>query len=301
MNSTKIGLIGLGKMGRGLALNLLQHKWQVVGYNRTLSVTEELAKDGLEVADSLQKLVALLPSPRTLWLMLPAGTIIDEHIDQLLPLLNEGDTIIEGGNSFYKDATPRMAKLKAKGITMIDVGVSGGPAGARHGACLMIGGDQTTFTRLEPLFKAIAQNGTAYQFFPGAGAGHFAKMVHNGIEYGMMQAIAEGFAILKAASFDYNLSNVASIYNNGSVIESRLTGWLLDGYQKYGHDLANISGTVKHTGEGEWTVKTAAELNIPDPIIEASFQFRVDSEKNPSYTGQVLSLLRNMFGGHAIN
>lgn len=295
-----IGLIGLGKMGKGLALNLLENDWHVVGYNRTEQVALDLAQDGLTPAASIEELISKLPAPRIIWLMLPAGNVTDEHIDQLLPYLEKGDIVIEGANSFYKDAAPRAEKLSQKGVTMIDVGVSGGPAGARNGACLMIGGDTKTYEQLEPLFKAVARDHTAYQFFPGIGAGHFAKMVHNGIEYGMMQAIAEGFAILKASPFDYQLADLTKIYQNGSVIESRLVGWLASGFAQHGEELSDVSGTVKHTGEGEWTVTTAKELNIPAPIIEGSFQFRVDSEKAPSYTGQVLSVLREQFGGHAI-
>lgn len=299
MNKT-IGIVGLGKMGAGLAQNLLDKQWQVVGYNRTYAVTEGLAEKGLVPTQTLEAFVSNLPAPRIIWLMLPAGSVVDEHINTLLPLLNAGDMVVEGGNSFYEDAAPRANRLKEKGITMIDVGVSGGPGGARNGACLMIGGDTETYITLEPLFKGLAKDGTAYQFFPGAGAGHFAKMVHNGIEYGMMQAIAEGFAILKAAPYNYTLTDVTKIYNNGSVIESRLTKWLESGYKQHGEDLDDVSGTVKHTGEGEWTVITAKKLGIPAPIIEGSFQFRVDSEKNPTYTGQVLSVLREQFGGHSV-
>lgn len=296
----QVAIIGLGKMGAGLALNLTEKNWHVIGYNRTSSVTEELAKQGIEAAFSLEEAVKKLDSPRVIWLMLPAGQIVDEHIDQLIPLLTEGDIVIDGGNSFYKDAQPRAQKLKKAGIKYMDCGTSGGPGGARNGACLMIGGDQETFNYLEELFKDIAKDGTAYQFFAGYGAGHFVKMVHNGIEYGMMQAIAEGYAVMKANDYNLNLKDVTKIYNNGSVIESRLTNWLAQAFNNHGEDLSDVSGTVKHTGEGEWTVKTAKELNIPVPIIEGSFQFRVQSEKNPSYTGQILSALREAFGGHSV-
>ncbi|HEY1074589.1 MAG TPA: decarboxylating 6-phosphogluconate dehydrogenase [Patescibacteria group bacterium] len=295
-----LGIIGLGKMGAGLAQNLADKNWRVVAYNRTHSVTQALASKGVTPTTSIEELIQQLPTPRVVWLMLPAGAVTDEHIDIIAPLLEKGDIVVEGANSYYEDAAPRAKRLAEKGITMIDVGVSGGPGGARNGACLMIGGDKATYDTLEPLFKDLARNGTAYQFFPGTGAGHFAKMVHNGIEYGMMQAIAEGFAILKAAPFNYTLTDVTKIYNDGSVIESRLTQWLESGYTQHGEDLADVSGTVKHTGEGEWTVNTAKKLNIPAPIIEGSFQFRVESEKSPSYTGQVLSVLREQFGGHSV-
>ncbi|MSR76594.1 MAG: 6-phosphogluconate dehydrogenase (decarboxylating), partial [Candidatus Ryanbacteria bacterium] len=180
----------------------------------------------------------------------------------------------------------------------LDIGTSGGPAGARNGASLMIGGTREAFDRLEGLFQDLAVGG-GYIYAGGAGAGHFIKMVHNGIEYGMMQALAEGFAILKASDYKLDLSEVAAVYNHGSVIESRLTGWLQDALEIYGDDLSEISGSVAHTGEGMWTVDAARELNIKAKVIEDALQFRIESEKNPSYTGKILSALRNRFGGHA--
>lgn len=302
----EIGIVGLGKMGANLARQLGEKGWRVVGYNRTTRVTQELAQEGIEAAATLKELVAKLDSPRVIWLMLPAGEVVDAHLfgaNGIGPLLTKGDIVIDGGNSFYKDAAPRAKKLTQLGIHFLDVGTSGGPGGARHGACLMIGGDKQVFGQIEPLFQTIAKENAdgqkAYQFFPGAGAGHFVKMVHNGIEYGMMQSIAEGFAIMKAAPFNLNLQDVASIYNNGSVIESRLTNWMAQAFEQHGQDLAGVSGSVKHTGEGEWTVQAAQELDIPTPVIQDSFQFRVASTNNPSYAGQILSALRGQFGGHA--
>ncbi len=298
----EIGIVGLGKMGAGLARNLLDKKWRVVGYNRTTQVALDMEKDGLEAAKTLEELVGKLTPPRVIWLMLPAGKVIDDHLfgkDGIVSLLSRDDIVVEGGNSFYADDLPRYKKLKAKSIHYIDVGVSGGPGGARNGACLMIGGDKEIYDRLEPLFKAISKN-DAYQFFPGVGAGHFVKMVHNGIEYGMMQALAEGFAVLKASDYNLDLQDATRIYDTGSVIESRLTKWLAGAFEEYGQDLKTVSGSVKHTGEGEWTVKTGKKSKVPVPIIAKSFRFRVDSTDHPSYTGQILSALRNQFGGHAI-
>lgn len=299
----QIGIIGLGKMGGNLARRLIEKGWTVVGYNRTAEVTKELEKEGLVGAYSLKELTEKLNTPRVIQLMLPAGEVIDEHLfsetNGLMHYLEKGDFVIDGGNSFYKDDLPRSQKLQEKEIEFVDVGTSGGPGGARNGACLMIGGTKTAFQYLEPLFRDGAKD-DAYQFFEGIGAGHFVKMIHNGIEYGMMQAIAEGFAIMKASEYSLKLSDVAKIYNNGSVIESRLTNWLLKAFEQHSEDLNDVSGRVKHTGEGEWTVNTAKELAIPAPVIEDSFQFRVDSTENPSYTGKILSALREQFGGHSI-
>jgi 6-phosphogluconate dehydrogenase len=296
-----IGLIGLGKMGANVGRRLVAHGWTVSAYNRTSSVTTELAKEGLTPTFSLAEMTTKLPPRKIIWLMVPAGKPVDDMLfgaDGLVHHLKRGDIIIDGGNSFYKDTILRAKRLAKKGIHLFDVGTSGGPRGALHGACLMIGGNAKVFEELRPLFRDLS-NGTAYQFFSGTGAGHFVKMVHNGIEYGMMQAIAEGFALLKKAHFKLDLTEVASIYNNGSVIESRLTKWLEKAFLEHGNDLKAITGSVAQTGEGAWTAATAKALKIAAPIIEGSVKFRKQSEKKPSYTGKVLSALRGQFGGHA--
>lgn len=298
----EIGLIGLGKMGANLARHLTSQGWKVVAYNRTAAVTEAIAKEGVVPSFSYNELVSKLPARKVVWLMVPAGKPVDEVLfgkDGLVKELKRGDIVIDGGNSFYKDADSRAKKLAKLGIAFIDVGTSGGPGGALHGACLMIGGDAKTFKLLEPLWQAASKDGS-YQFFEGVGAGHFVKMVHNGIEYGMMQALAEGFAILKKAKFNLNLLDVASIYNNGSVIESRLVGWLERAFEVHGDALKDVSGTVAHTGEGAWTVETATVLKLKAAIIAGSLQFRKRSAKHPDYTGKILSALREQFGGHAI-
>lgn len=300
-----IGIAGLGKMGAGLALNLVDHGWDVVGYNRSRAKTETLVDAGIRGAYSLAELVDQLEVPRVVWVMVPAGGPVDqvlfgdEDSPGLLDLLSAGDVVIDGGNSLYKDAAGRVARLRERGIGFLDCGTSGGPGGARVGACLMIGGERAVFERVEAVFADAAQH-QGYQFFDGAGAGHFVKMVHNGIEYGMMQAIAEGFQIMKAAPFDLDLDRVTDVYQNGSVIESRLVGWLRDAYREMGEDLAGASGTVSHTGEGAWTVDAAKELGLEAAIIEGALKFRIESEQNPTYAGQVLSALRNQFGGHAL-
>lgn len=300
---SEVAIIGLGKMGGNLARQLVEKHWKVIGYNRTEEVTKKLVEEGITPAFSLSELLSKTGSPRVIWLMLTAGEANDHILfdkkEGLINFLKKGDIIIDGGNSFYKDALRRHAKLKKKGIHFIDVGTSGGPEGARNGACLMIGGEKKIFDYLEPLFEVASKNGS-YQFFPGIGAGHFVKMIHNGIEYGMMQAIAEGYEILKKAKFKLNLKDVTKIYNNGSVIESRLTKWLTGAFELHGENLHDVSGVVAHTGEGAWTVKTAQELKVKARIIDESLKFRILSKKNPKgYTGKVLSALREQFGGHS--
>ncbi|MBI4022992.1 decarboxylating 6-phosphogluconate dehydrogenase [Candidatus Berkelbacteria bacterium] len=294
-----LGMVGLGKMGGNLARQLTGKGFHVVGYNRTVEKTLALADEGIEAAMSLEALAATLPAPRIIWIMLTAGSAVDEAIATLQPHLERNDVIIDGGNSFYKDAVRRAAALTHHGIRFVDVGVSGGPARALAGACLMVGGDEATFRQIEPIIRAVSVP-DGYAFFPGIGTGHFVKMVHNGIEYGMMQAIAEGFEVMKASHFKLDLTSVASVYNHGSVIESQLVGWLKDGYDRFGTDLADVSSTVAHTGEGAWTVQTARELGVPVPIIEGALAFRKRSATEPRYTGKVLSALRAIFGGHAV-
>lgn len=293
----EIGIIGLGKMGTNIAKRLLDKDWRVVGYNRSRAATDELVKSGLDGAYSLAELSSQLTSPKLLWLMVPAGKAVDEVIGKLLPTLKRGDVIVDGGNSFYQDSVRREKLLKKRGIRSLDVGVSGGPAGARNGASLMVGGDKKLFAQLAPLFADLAvENG--YEYMGSAGAGHFVKMVHNGIEYGMMQAIAEGFTLLKRAKYKLNLAKVASVYNHGSVVESRLIGWLKEAFQIYGESLDTVSGSAGHTGEGAWTVQVAKREKIKVRVIEEAMKFRIASAKNPSYTGRILSALRNRFGGH---
>jgi glucose-6-phosphate 1-dehydrogenase len=298
----EIGIVGLGKMGTGLAQNLLEKGWSVHAYNRSREKADLLKEKGIMPFYSLKELVASLRKPRIVWIMLTAGAPVDEAIfgpEGVLQYLEEGDIIVDGGNSNYKDAIRREKEILKRGVQFVDVGFSGGPKGARYGGCLMVGGTKKMFDYMKPLYHDISLE-HGYQHFEGTGAGHFVKMVHNGIEYGMMQAIAEGINILKHVSYKLDLTKVADIYNHGSVIESRLTGWLYDAFQIYGTDLNEVSGTVAHTGEGAWTVEVANKLGLKAKVIEDSLQFRVDSEKNPDYTGQVLSALRNMFGGHDI-
>jgi glucose-6-phosphate 1-dehydrogenase len=299
--SKEIGIIGLGKMGANLVRQLHEKGWRVVAYNRNTEKVSEIETEGIEGARSIDELLKKLPSPKIIWLMVTAGKPVDDFLfakDGIVSKLKKGDVVIDGGNSFFQDTVRRSKLLAKKGIKFLDAGVSGGPSGARNGACVMVGGDVKTFLALEQLFAEISVPG-GYAHFGSAGAGHFVKMVHNGIEYGMMQSIAEGFALMKKSPFKLDLEKVARLYNNGSVIESRLIGWLESGFKKFGTELKDVSGSVAYTGEGEWTVKTGKKWKMKLPTIEDSFKFRVRSKKSPSYMGKILSTLRNQFGGHA--
>ena len=284
----EIGFIGLGKMGKPMAQRLQKKGWRVVTFDKTGGN-----------AKSLKELIVRLKSPRLAWLMVPAGKPVDEVLKELTPFLKRGDIVVDGGNSFYKDSLKRGAKLAKKGISFLDVGVSGGPVSIKAGKfALMVGVEEKAYQTLKPLLHDLSDTPAGYM--GKSGAGHFAKMVHNGIEYGMMQALAEGFAILKKSLFRFRLQDVARVYNSNSIVTSRLVGWLEEGFRMYGEDLKKASSKVGHTGEGEWTVKTAKELKVPVPVIESSFKFRMQSGKKLSFTGKVLSTLRAVFGGHKI-
>lgn len=294
-----LGYIGLGKMGLAQVERLLEYGHRVVAWNRSEGPRKEAERAGAEVRETPIDVVASLKTPRLIWLMVPYA-VVDDMLKEIVPHLHKGDTIIDGGNSFYKHSMRRARDLAKKGINFLDCGTSGGPEGARRGACLMIGGEKKIYEKYERLFKDLAAL-DAYGYFGKAGAGHFVKMVHNGIEYGMMQAIGEGFDVMRRSPFKLSLTKVADVYNKKSVVESRLVGWLKKAYDEYGENLKGISGEVGHLGEGKWTVETAKELKVPIKIIEESFKFRIKSQGNPSYTGQVVSALRNQFGGHAVS
>jgi len=295
----KIAYIGLGKMGMGQAERLLEKEHEVVAWNRSPEKADQLATRGAIAAHSIAEIFEKFGNERKIvWLMVP-WQAVDEMIAQVAPFLSKGDILIDGGNSPYTETVKRAKKLTRKGIRFMDIGTSGGPGGARNGACLMIGGERSLYDELTPLFVdlSVAQG---FAYMGASGAGHFAKMVHNGIEYGMMQAIGEGFEVLKKSEFNLDLAEVARIYNHGSVIESRLVGWLGQAFAKNTTDLNGISGEVSHSGEGEWTVKAARKLGVKTPIIKGSLDFRKKSTGNPTYTGKVVSALRNQFGGHDV-
>jgi glucose-6-phosphate 1-dehydrogenase len=299
----EIGIFGLGKMGANVARQLHKKGWNVFVSNRSEAPIKLFEKEGIKTSYSIEDLMSKYSySPRVIWVMITAGKGVDDILfgkNGIVSQLKKGDILIDAGNSFYKDTIRRGKILSKKGIHFVDVGFSGGPSGALNGGCLMVGGENKIYEYLEPLFKAVSVS-SGYGYFGSCGAGHFVKMVHNGIEYGMMQSIAEGFALIKKSHFDIDIHKVAEIYNRGSVVESRLVGWLEDAFRIYGNDLNDVSGSVDYTGEGEWTVLTAKSMRMKLQAIEDAFKFRVQSRKNPSYMGKILSAMRNRFGGHSI-
>jgi 6-phosphogluconate dehydrogenase len=294
----KVGLVGLGKMGMNLGLNMMDHGHQVTAYDVSPDAVERFRSAGGEGASSVESLVNSLETPRIVWLMVPQGKIVDNLLDEIEPLLQAGDIVIEAGNSHYKDSLRRAEKLSASGLNYFDVGTSGGMDGARHGACYMIGGDKMTFATIEPLFKDTAvPNG--YLYTGPSGSGHYSKMVHNGIEYGMMAAIGEGFEILEKSQFDYDYEALAKVWSNGSVIR----GWLMELTESaFSKDpkLAGIRGVMHSSGEGKWTVEEALDLQAAAPIIALSLMMRYRSTEDDTFTGKVVAALRNEFGGHAV-
>lgn len=295
----KIGYIGLGKMGKNMVLHLLEQGVEVVAWNRSKPPLDEVVAQGAIAADSIEDLISKLESPKIIWLMLPAGEVTDEFIEKVRPLLGEGDYLIDGGNSYYQDTLRRASQMGD--IKFLDVGTSGGPGGARNGACLMIGGEKKDYEYLKELFEKIAAK-DAFGYFGKIGAGHFSKMVHNGIEYGMMEALAEGMNILEKSDFEINLAEVLRVYNTGSVIESRLVGWAKEAIDE-DPTLESYSQIIGHTGEGEWTVKTAEEMDLDVRVIKDSFVVRIESdqmgEESPDvFRNKAVSAMRNKFGHH---
>lgn len=294
----KLGLIGLGKMGYSLGQSMLDHGHEVVATDLNQEAVKSLASLGAKGASSLQDVIDQLKAPRVLWLMIPAGAAIDSIIEDAIPRLEEGDIIIEAGNSNYKDSLRRYNTLKEKGIYFIDAGTSGGVSGAREGACFMIGGDDKAFVRVEKLFKDLSvENG--YHFTGQPAGGHYLKMIHNGIEYGMMASIAEGFEILEKSPFDFDYEKVARVWNNGSVIRSWLMELTENAFSK-DPKLEKIRGIMHSSGEGKWTVDEALDLKVPAPLITLSLMMRYRSLEDDTFTGKVVAALRNEFGGHAV-
>lgn len=294
----KLGMIGLGKMGFNLVLNLMDHNHKVVAHDVDQNQVKEISNQGAEAAFSIEELVDKLEKPRVIWLMVPAGEITEQIISKLKSLLDEGDIVIDGGNSNYKTTLLQASSLREKGIYFVDVGTSGGVEGARNGACMMVGGEKAAIQVIEEAFKDITiENG--YLYCGAVGSGHFLKMIHNGIEYGMMQSIAEGFDILEKSPFDYDYQAVAKVWNHGSVIRSWLMELTENAFSK-DPKLEEIRGIMHSSGEGKWTVETALDLQTAAPVIALSLMMRYRSLEEDTFTGKVVAALRNEFGGHAV-
>ncbi|SDO29388.1 6-phosphogluconate dehydrogenase [Paenibacillus sp. yr247] len=293
----KVGLVGLGKMGLNLGQNLLDNKHEVVAFDLNYQAVEEMKAFGAKGAANLKEFVQSLEHPRIIWIMVP-HKVVDSVIDEISTLLSEGDIIIEAGNSHYKESVNRYNQLKGKGINFLDVGTSGGMEGARNGACYMVGGDPEVWSAVEPIFRDTAvENG--YLYAGKAGSGHFLKMVHNGIEYGMMAAIGEGFEVLEKSDFDFDYEKVARVWNHGSVIRS----WLIELMERaFSKDskLEEIKGVMHSSGEAKWTLETAFDLQTATPVIAMSLLMRFRSLETDTFTGKVVAALRNEFGGHAV-
>ena len=296
----KLAMIGLGKMGMNMARRLMQGNHDIIAFDLSKAAVEEIAAEGATGASSLQQVVEMLSGPRIVWLMLPAGKPVEDTISRLKEPLSPEDIIIDGGNSYYKDDHRRYEELQAAGIRYMDIGVSGGIWGLEVGYCMMMGGDKAVFKYLEPIFKTLAPE-DGYLYCGKSGAGHFVKMVHNGIEYGVMQAYGEGFEILDASqyaeSFDY--AKIAHLWNQGSVIRSWLLELAEDAFGKNA-ELSDITGHVSDSGEGRWTVQQAVETGVPAEVITLSLMRRFRSRQQDPFTERVLAALRREFGGHAV-
>jgi 6-phosphogluconate dehydrogenase len=294
-----VAMVGLGRMGGNMARRLLRGGHRVVVWNRTYAKAEELGAEGAEPVRSLGDVVAALPKPRVIWLMLPYGDATQAVIDELVPLLADGDILIDGGNSPFQLDIERGAALALKNLRYLDAGTSGGVWGLDVGYCLMVGGERSAFERIEPLLKTLAPPGHGYEYCGGHGSGHFVKMVHNGIEYGMMQAYAEGFELLEATEWDLDLASIADLWNQGSVVRSWLLELAADAFKK-DPGLEKITGFVDDTGEGRWTVEQAIAHSVPMPAITSALFMRFRSRQADTFSGKVLAALRNEFGGHAV-
>jgi 6-phosphogluconate dehydrogenase len=297
----RIGFIGLGRMGANMVRRLGKNGHEIVVYNRTPEKTKEIEGEGVGAIGSfsIEEMVGKLDKPRAVWVMVPAGDATEAQIEELLEHLEPGDTIIDGGNTNFHDDVRRHESLKAKGIGYVDAGTSGGIWGLELGYCLMVGGDAESVTPLEPIFTTLAPK-DGYRHVGGPGAGHYVKMVHNGIEYGLMQAYAEGFEIMHASEYPLDLGAISELWNHGSVVRSWLLELAVDAFKRNGPDLANLKGWVADSGEGRWTVQEAIDRAVPAPVITLSLLTRFRSRQDDSYGAKVLAALRNEFGGHAV-
>ncbi|HEC24504.1 MAG TPA: decarboxylating 6-phosphogluconate dehydrogenase [bacterium] len=295
----ELGMIGLGKMGMNMVFRLLEGGHRVVVFNRTVSKEENVINKGAIGSNSVKELIEKLAPPRVIWLMVPSGEPTDDMLNEVLKYVRENDVIIDGGNSYYKDSVRRYETCSKKGAKFLDCGTSGGIWGLKEGYCVMIGGDDDAFDRCEPIFKTLAPK-DGYLHTGKYGSGHFVKMVHNAIEYGMMEAYAEGFEIMKTSDFDVDLEKVAFLWDHSSVIRS----WLLElAYNalKGDPELDNLKPIVDDSGEGRWTLKEAIDRAIPAPVIADAVFMRFRSRQENSFAARMLAALRHQFGGHPIH
>jgi len=294
-----LAIVGLGRMGANMARRLHRAEHRVVAYNRSQDKTEEIMAEGLEGAFTPAEVVEKLSQPRVVWLMVPAGDATEATLVEFAELLSPGDTLVDGGNANFHDSKRRHEMLEAQGIHFVDAGISGGVWGLTNGYGTMVGGDREAVEPLEPVFRALAPEG-GYVHCGPPGAGHYTKMVHNGIEYGLMQAYAEGFEILHASDYPLDLEAIAKAWQHGTVIRS----WLLElaglAFEQHGEALSDLRGWVADSGEGRWTVQEAMDLDVPAPIITLSLLARFRSRQEESYGAKVLAALREQFGGHAV-
>ena len=293
-----VGFVGLGRMGSAMVKRLLKHRHRVVAYDQNAEAVREVTRQGAKGAGSLNDLVGRVRPPRVVWLMVPAGDPVAAVLRQIEGQLQKGDVVIDGGNSYYRDSIERANDLKREGIDYLDAGTSGGVWGLEKGYCLMVGGNRKAFKKVEPLFKALApKNGYAY--VGPSGAGHFTKMVHNGIEYGMLQAYGEGFEMMEQSEFGLDLHQLARLWNHGGVIRSWLLELAESALARDAH-LSKIEDYVEDSGEGRWTVQDAVDRAVPIPTIALSLFQRFQTRQKHSFSAKLIAALRNEFGGHAV-
>ena len=294
----ELGMIGLGRMGANMSERLVRGGHRVISYDRSAEAIQRVVDKGAVGAHSLADFVKQLTPPRAIWLMVPSGDPVDQTIEQLLPLIIEGDILVDGGNSNYKDSIRRGGKLSAQRLHFVDAGTSGGVWGLENGYCMMVGGEKEIVARLAPIFATLAPPDGYLHVGPN-GAGHFVKMIHNGIEYGMLQAYGEGFELLKASQFDLDLGKISHLWNQGSVVRSWLLELAENAFEK-DPKLSSIRGYVDDSGEGRWTVEEAIDKNVPAPVLMLSLFARFASRQEDSFSAKVIAALRNEFGGHAV-
>lgn len=302
----QIGFVGLGKMGGNMVHRIKRDSdHDVVAFDFSSDAVKNAESVGARGAESLEDLVSKLDAPRTVWIMVPAGEPTQETVDQLAELLDEGDTIVDGGNSKWTDDKARQDALREKGLYYVDVGTSGGVWGLEVGYCMMVGGDDEPVARLAPFLDTLAppgdeKHGPGWQHFGPTGAGHYVKMVHNGIEYGMMQAYAEGFDLFDKSDFELDKAKIAHLWMQGSVVRSWLCELAANAFEQEGNDLGNLDAYTSDSGEGRWTLEDALDKDVPTPVLSASLYARFYSRGNGDFTGRMLSALRAQFGGHAV-